>query len=189
MKRRRSRTAVLEHDIAQLAEHALDAAREAGHAAAPAIQGSTESVSRALDKATSTLMEAAERFAQSREVKLAGAAGAARERLAAAAERFAGSIRPRQPRHRVRKLLVAIAVVGGIAALVQSPLRGKLAARLFGAQPDDEESTSITLPSEPISADRAEAAPGGGETPAASTASNGDSVGSAPVKRSDSSRG
>jgi hypothetical protein len=180
---------VLERDIAQLAERALDAARDASQAAAPAIQGSAvqgsaETLTHALERASTTLLEAAERFTPARDARVARATGAAREHLASAAERFAQSIRPAPPRHRLRRVILAAALVGGIVALVQSPLRGKLTARLFGATVDEDDApASITLPSDtsPITVSDV---PVEYEGPAPSTTANGGGVAS----RADSAR-
>jgi len=189
MRSRRSRTAVLERDIAQLAEHALDVARDAGHAAAPAIQSSAEGLTHAFEKATNTLLEAAGRFAQSGDTSVAKATGGARERLAGAAERFAQSIRPKPPAHRMRKLLFAVAVIGGIAALVQSPLRGKLIARLFGPPPDDDVPSSITLPNDTATrASRGESRVASEDTAVSPASGAGDGVASAPSSRADTAR-
>ena len=80
MRGRRNRAAVLEREIAGLAEHALDAAREAGQAAGPAIQHSAEGLSQVFEKATAALLDSAERFAQAREHRASGVATAARGR-------------------------------------------------------------------------------------------------------------
>lgn len=132
--------------ISDLAEHALAAAREAGHAATPALQQTAQGLSKALEKAADALADTGEHFARTGEQRAAVAAHIARERLADASEKFAESIRPRkQKTHRLRNLLIATAVVGGVVALVQSPLRAKITERLFGASPD-EEPESIQLP-------------------------------------------
>jgi hypothetical protein len=142
---RKSRTAVLEHElsaagskavdtIGDIAERALAVAREAGHHATPALQRAAESLAEATEKLADT-----------------EAAHQARARIADASERLAETIRPKPKRHRVRNLLIAAAVVGGVVALVQSPLRGKITERLFGPPPE-EEPDSIELPgSEPYS--------------------------------------
>ena len=46
----------------------------------------------------------------------------------------------------MRNLVIGAAVVGGIVALVQSPLRSKLQERLFGPPPEDDDLPQITLP-------------------------------------------
>ena len=95
--------------------------------------------------------DAGERLARSGEQRAAEAAAIARDRIADASERLADTIRPKPKRHRIRKLLIAVAVLGGVAALVQSPLRAKLTERIFGPPPE-EEPDSIELPgSEPVS--------------------------------------
>src|SRR5205807_8706034 len=105
MSRRRSR-AVLDRDIHEIAEHALDAARDVRKHAGPALQHSAESLSHALEGAASQLAVAAERFAESGEQRTSGASHAARVRLADASERFAQSIRPKKKHRRVRNLLL-----------------------------------------------------------------------------------
>lgn len=143
--RRQSRAAVLERDlskagsraietIGELAEHAIAAAREAGHAAEPALQ-----------RAADTLSEQGDRFARAGEQRAAEAAQVARERIAEASERLAETIRPKKKHHRVRNTLIVVGVIGGVVALVQSPLRAKLTERLFGPPPE-EEPESIQLP-------------------------------------------
>ncbi|MBV8194115.1 MAG: hypothetical protein JOY80_01160 [Candidatus Dormibacteraeota bacterium] len=161
MRRRRgrhSRTAVLERDfaevgsraadtIAELAEHALAVAREIGQHASPALQHSAEGLSRALERAGESLAESGERLARGGEHQAAAAAVNAREHLADASEKLADAIRPKKKHHRVRNAAIALVVVGGVVALVQSPLRAKLTQRLFGPPPDDDdEPESITLP-------------------------------------------
>ena len=162
MRRRQSRTAVLERDLSEagsraaetisdLAEHALAAAREAGHAASPALQQTAQGLSKALEKAADALAETGEHFARTGEKRAAVAAHVARVRLADASEKFAESIRPQKKKsHRVRNVFIAVAVVGGVVALVQSPLRSKVTERLFGSSPE-EEPESFQLPgSEPL---------------------------------------
>ena len=157
MRHRKSRTAVLERDLAevgsraadtitQLAEHALSVAREVGHAASPALQHSAEHLSRALERAGSSLADSGEKLARSGEHQAAEATVHARERLADASEKLAEAIRPKKQHHRVRNTVIALVVAGGVVALVQSPVRAKLTQRLFGPPPDDGEPESITLP-------------------------------------------
>jgi hypothetical protein len=147
---RRSKTAKIERElsdaggravdtISELAEHAVHAAREASRAAAPAVQHSAEAMAKAFEKAAETLSETGGKFARSE------AGITARRRLADASEGFAQSIRPKKRHHRIRNLLIASAVIGGIVAFVQSPLRTKLTERLFGPSPEDEPE-SIQLP-------------------------------------------
>ena len=149
MKGHRSRAALRERDLSEvgsraaetitdLAEHALAAAKEVGHVASPAL-------GRALERAAETLAESGEKLAKTGEAQAAEAASAARVRLADASEKLAEAIRPRKKHHRVRNVAIALVVVGGVVALVQSPLRAKLTQRLFGPPPDDEPE-SITLP-------------------------------------------
>ena len=190
MRGRRSRAAaVLEREIAGLAEHAVEAAREAGQAAGPAIQHSAEGLSQVFEKATTALLDSAERFAQSREHRGSGVATAARLRLADAAERFAASIRPQRKHHRIRNVVVATVTIGGIIALVQSPLRAKVTARFFGSSPEEEIPGSITLPSdESIGAAGFRSSQSYDETPAPASVSEGDGVSSAPSTLSDAAR-
>lgn len=156
MKGKKSRTALRERDlsevgsraaetITELAEHALAAAKEVGSAASPALQHSAEGLSRVLERAAETLAESGEKLAKTGEAQAAEAASAARVRLADASEKLAEAIRPRKRHHRVRNAAIALLVVGGVVALVQSPLRAKVQQRLFGPPPDDEPE-SITLP-------------------------------------------
>jgi hypothetical protein len=147
MRGRRSKATVLERDIAELAEHALDAAREVGHHAGPALHHSAEGLSHALEKAAASLAETADRFAETGDQRAGGATHAARARLADASERFAEAVRPKKKHHRIRNILIATVAIGGVIAFVQSPLRAKLTARLFGPPPEEEPS-SITLPNE-----------------------------------------
>jgi hypothetical protein len=187
MSRRRPGGAVLDRDIHEIAEHALDAARDVRKHAGPALHHSAESLSRALEAAAAQFAIAAERFAEGGEQRASGATHAARARLADASERFAQSIRPKKKHHRVRNLLVAGAAIGGIVALVQSPLRAKLTARLFGPPPD-EEPPSITLPNEqPRESDiKSRDAVG---SPAPSATSEGDGVASGSSVRVDTPQG
>ena len=156
MKGKKSRSALRDRDlsevgsraaetITELAEHALAAAKEVGHVASPALQHSAEGLSRALERAAESLAEGGEKLARTGELQAAEAATVARERLADASEKLADAIRPRKKHHRVRNVAIALVVVGGVVALVQSPLRAKLTQRLFGPPPDDEPE-SITLP-------------------------------------------
>jgi len=196
MRRRHSRTAVLERDfseagsraaetISELAERALAVAREAGHAATPAVQASAQGLSRALEKAAVALSDTGEHLVRSGEPRVAEATNTARVRLADASEKFAESIRPKKKHHRVRNILIAAAVVGGVVALVQSPLRGKIQERLFGPSPDDEPE-SIQLPgSDSVPSQESASASGGIEPGAASSdaAIEGNGVASTPSSR------
>ncbi|MBV9100394.1 MAG: hypothetical protein JO198_05040 [Candidatus Dormibacteraeota bacterium] len=193
MRRRQSRTAVLERDLSEagsraaetisdLAEHALAAARDAGHAASPALQQTAQSLSKALEKAADALAETGEQFARTGEKRAAVAAHIARERLADASEKFAGSIRPKKQSHRIRNLLIATAAIGGVVALVQSPLRGKITERLFGASPEDEPE-SIQLPGSESLAGAEAATPPADVTDAPDVAVEGNGVASAPSAR------
>ena len=69
-------------------------------------------------------------------------------RIADASDKLSTAIRPKKKKtHRVRNLLIGAAVIGGVFALVQSPLRGKIQERLFGPAPsDDDDLPQITLP-------------------------------------------
>jgi len=164
MKHRKSRNALLDRDlteagsraaetISDVAEQAVAIAREVGRAATPALQHSAEGLSHALDRAGESLAVTAERLARSGEQQAADATEAARERIADASEKLAAAIRPRKRKHhRVRNAAIALVVVGGVVALVQSPLRAKLTERLFGPPPDDEPD-SITLPGSEVPVD------------------------------------
>ncbi|MBV8300541.1 MAG: hypothetical protein JOY68_01295 [Candidatus Dormibacteraeota bacterium] len=189
---RKSRTAVLERElsdagakaaetIGEIAEHALAAAREAGHAATPALQHSAAGLSKALEKAAESLADAGERLARSGEGRAAEAAVVARERIANASEKLAETIRPKpKKRHRLRNLVIAAAVVGGVIALVQSPLRNKISERLFGPPPEEEPEsielpgTESSVPETPSSAEQF------GEPAQATSQTEGNGVASAP---------
>jgi len=150
MRRRRSRAAVLDRGraaetISELADHAVTLARGAGSAALPTVQRGAEGLSQVLQSAAGTLAETAEHLAGDARVTAAG--NAARERIADASDKLSTAIRPKKKTHRVRNLLIGAAVVGGVFALIQSPLRTKIQERLFGPAPsDDEELPQITLP-------------------------------------------
>jgi hypothetical protein len=126
MRGRRSRAATLDDiaearnraadTISELAEHAVSLARDAGNAARPAVKLGAEGI------------------------------GNAFERAADASGKLTSAIRPKKKTHKVRNLLIGAAVVGGIFALVQSPLRSKLQERLFGPPPEDDDLPQITLP-------------------------------------------
>jgi hypothetical protein len=202
MGRRHSRTAVLERDfseagsraaetISELADRALAVAREAGHAATPAVQASAQGLSRALEKAAVALSDTGEHLVRSGEPRVAEATNTARVRLADASEKFAESIRPKKKHHRVRNILIAAAVVGGVVALVQSPLRGKIQERLFGPSPDDEPET-IQLPgSDSIPSQESASTSGGIEPGAASSdaAIEGNGVASSTPSSRETSKG
>jgi hypothetical protein len=150
MRSRRSRAAVLDRGraaetISDLADHAVTLARGAGSAALPTVQRGAEGLSQVLQSAAGTLAETAEHLAGDARVTAAG--NAARERIADASGKLSTAIRPKKKTHRVRNLLIGAAVVGGVFALIQSPLRTKIQERLFGPAPsDDEELPQITLP-------------------------------------------
>jgi hypothetical protein len=150
MRSRRSRAAVLDRGraadtISDLADHAVTLARGAGSAALPTVQRGAEGLSQALQTAATTLAETAENLAADGRVSAAG--NAARERIADASDKLSTAIRPKKKTHRVRNLLIGAAIVGGVFALVQSPLRTKIQERLFGPAPsDDDDLPQITLP-------------------------------------------
>jgi hypothetical protein len=150
---------------AEFAGRAVTAARGAQRAATPVLRSaaersapvlrsaaerSAETLSHAAERAAEVLADTAEKLADSGEERAAQATVVARERLADASESLAKAVRPKK-RRRFRKILAAVLVAGGVVALVRSPLRSKLADRLFGAPPDfeDEEPESITLPASP----------------------------------------
>jgi len=131
--------------ISDLADHAVTLARGAGSAALPTVQRGAEGLSQVLQTAATTLAETAETIAADSRVSAAG--NAARERIADASGKLSTAIRPKKKTHRVRNLLIGAAVVGGVFALVQSPLRAKIQERLFGPPPsDDDDLPQITLP-------------------------------------------
>jgi hypothetical protein len=154
MRGRRSRAATLEdiadargraaETISDLAEHAVMIAREAGAAARPTVKHGAEGLSHALERAAGTLAETAEHLAN--DGKVSAASNLARERIADASGKLSTAIRPKKKTHRIRNLLIGAAVIGGIVALIQSPLRGKIQERLFGPPPEDDELPQITLP-------------------------------------------
>jgi hypothetical protein len=123
---RRSRAATLDDitearnraadTISELAEHAVSLARDAGSAALPTVSRGAEGIGHVFGRA------------------------------ADASGKLTSAIRPKKKTHKVRNLLIGVAVVGGIFALVQSPLRSKLQERLFGPPPEDDELPQITLP-------------------------------------------
>jgi hypothetical protein len=191
---RKSRAAVLERElsevgskaadtIGEIAESALAAAREATRHATPVLEKSAESLSKALERAADSLSDAGEKLAKQGEHRAADAAVAARQRIADASERLAQQVRPKaRKRHRVRRLLIAAAVVGGIVALVQSPLRNKISERLFGPPPE-EEPESIELPGAEPEADEVsqpQSAEQFGSPATATGQSEGNGVASAP---------
>ena len=150
MRGRRSRAATLEdiaeargraaETISELAEHAVAIAREAGKNARPTVKHGAEGLSHALERAAGTLAETAEHLSDD------GRINAARGRIADASDKVTAAIRPKKKTHRIRNLLIGAAVIGGIFALVQSPLRSKIQERLFGPPPEDDDLPQITLP-------------------------------------------
>jgi hypothetical protein len=194
---RKSKSAVIEREVSsagsraaevvgeaasELAERAVAAAQNAQRVATPvlrtAAERSAETLSHAAERAAVVLADVGERLAESGEERAGQAAIAARERLADASAALADAVRPKK-RRRFRRVLVLGLVGGGIVALVRSPLRSKLADRLFGAPPDfdDDAPESITLPSRPQAAPAHEDT--GGDAPADehSETSGGDSNG------------
>ena len=150
MRSRRSRAAVLDRGraadtISDLADHAVTIARGAGSAALPTVQRGAEGLSQVLQSAASTLADTAEHLAA--DGKVGSASNAARARIADVSDKLSTAIRPKKQTHRVRNVLIGAAVIGGVAALVQSPLRTKIQERLFGPAPtDDDDLPQITLP-------------------------------------------
>jgi len=151
MRSRRSRAAVLDpgraaDTISDLADHAVTIARGAGSAALPTVQRGAEGLSQVFQSAAGTLAETAEHLVGDNRVGAAG--NAARERIADVSDKLSTAIRPKKKKtHRVRNLLIGAAVIGGVFALVQSPLRGKIQERLFGPAPSgDDDLPQITLP-------------------------------------------
>jgi hypothetical protein len=150
MRSRRSRAAVLDRGraadtISDLADHAVTLARGAGSAALPTVQRGAEGLSQVLQSAAGSLADTAEHLAGDPRVSAAG--NAARGRIADVSDKLSTAIRPKKKTHRVRNLLIGAAVVGGVFALIQSPLRTKIQERLFGPPPsDDDDLPQITLP-------------------------------------------
>jgi hypothetical protein len=154
MRRGRSRAATLDdiaaargratETISDLADNVVALAREAGNAARPTVKQGAEGLSHALEVAAGTLAETAERLANDGRVSAAG--NAARERIADASGKLSTAIRPKRKTHRIRNMMIGAAVIGGIFALIQSPLRSKIQERLFGPAPEDDELPQITLP-------------------------------------------
>jgi hypothetical protein len=131
--------------IGDLADHAVTLARGAGSAALPTVQRGAEGLSQVFQSAAGTLAETAEHLAG--DPRVGAASNAARERIADVSDKLSTAIRPKKKTHRVRNLLIGAAVIGGVFALVQSPLRGKIQERLFGPAPsDDDDLPQITLP-------------------------------------------
>jgi hypothetical protein len=164
------------------AERAVAAAQNAQRVATPvlrtAAEKSAETLSHAAERAAVVLADTAERLAETGEERAGQAAVAARQRLADASVALADAVRPKR-RRRFRRLIVIGAIGGAVVALVKSPLRSKLADRLFGAPPefDDDIPESITLPSSaPVDATSEEAATQD-EHEQASAESGGDSNG------------
>jgi hypothetical protein len=164
---RKSKTALLERELpsagmraaevvgdaaSDLAERAVAAAQSAQRVATPVLRSAAEksagTLSHAAERAAVVLADTAERLADTGEERVGPAVVAARHRLADASEALAVAVRPKR-RHRIRRIVVFSAITGAIVALVKSPLRSKLADRLFGAPPQFEEDIpeSITLPS------------------------------------------
>jgi hypothetical protein len=150
MRSRRSRAAVLDRTraadtISDLADHAVTLARGAGSAALPTVQRGAEGLSQVFQTAAGSLAETAEHLAG--DPRVGAASNAARERIADVSDKLSTAIRPKKKTHRVRNLLIGAAVIGGVFALIQSPLRGKIQERLFGPAPsDDDDLPQITLP-------------------------------------------
>lgn len=150
MRSRRSRAALLDRGraadtISDLADHAVTLARGAGSAALPTVQRGAEGLSQVLQTAAGTLADTAEHIAS--DEKVVAASNAARERIADVSGKLSSAVRPKKKTHRVRNLLIGAAVVGGVFALIQSPLRAKIQERLFGPPPsDDDDLPQITLP-------------------------------------------
>ena len=155
---RKSKTAVIEREVssagsraAEVVGGAVAAAQNAQRVATPvlrtAAEKSAETLSHAAERAAVVLADTAERLADSGEERAGTVAVAARHRLADASEALAVAVRPKR-RRRFRRLVVLSAIAGAVVALIKSPLRSKLADRLFGAPPefDDDIPESITLP-------------------------------------------
>jgi hypothetical protein len=150
MRSRRSRAAVLDRGraadaISDLADQAVTLARGAGSAALPTVQRGAEGLSQVFQSAAGTLADTAEHLAG--DPRVSAASNAARERIADVSDKVSSAVRPKKKTHRVRNLLIGAAVIGGVFALIQSPLRTKIQERLFGPAPsDDDDLPQITLP-------------------------------------------
>jgi hypothetical protein len=150
MRSRRSRAAVLDRGraadtISDLADQAVTLARGAGNAALPTVQRGAEGLGQVFQSAANTLADTAGNLAG--DPRVGAASNAARERIADVSDKLSTAIRPKKKTHRIRNLLIGAAVIGGVFALVQSPLRGKIQERLFGPAPsDDDDLPQITLP-------------------------------------------
>jgi hypothetical protein len=165
------------------AERAVAAAQNAQRVASPvlrtAAERSAETLSHAAERAAVVLADTAERLAETGEERAGQAAVVARQRLADASEALADAVRPKR-RRRFRRLIVVGAIWGAVVALIKSPLRSKIADRLFGAPPefDDDIPESITLPSSaPGDATAAEETATHDDPEQASAESGGDSNG------------
>ncbi len=111
------------------------------------MQRGAEGLSQVLQTAAGTLADTAEHIASDQ--KVIAASNAARERIADVSGKLSTAVRPKRKTHRVRNMLIGVGIIGGIFALIQSPLRAKIQARLFGPPPsDDNDLPQITLPDE-----------------------------------------
>ena len=155
MRGRRSRAATLEditearnraaETISELAEHAVAIAREAGKNAA----SNGQARSRGLEPRARARRRHARGHRRASSRATDASAPRATRRASASPTRpdkLSTAIRPKKKTHRVRNLLIGAAVVGGIFALIQSPLRTKIQERLFGPPPEDDDLPQITLP-------------------------------------------
>jgi hypothetical protein len=156
---RRSKAAVIEKEVtdagskaadtvAEFAGMAVAAARDAQRAATPVLRSaahsSAETLSHAAGKAAEVLADTADRLATT------DAGISARTRIADASEAFAGAVRPKQKRHRIRKLFIVSTILGGIYAVLKyTPLKSKISELAFGPAMDEEEPEPITLPVTP----------------------------------------
>jgi hypothetical protein len=188
MRRGRSRAATLDdiaevrnraaETISELAEHAVAIAKDAGNAARPTVKQGAEGLSRAREVAACSLAMTAERLAN--DDRVSAASNAARERIADASGKLSTAIRPKRKTHRVRNMMIGAAVIGGIFALIQSPLRTKIQERLFGPAPEDDDLPQITLPDDDHEIDVTHASdPDIKRAPAADTEPAADVVGTA----------
>jgi hypothetical protein len=174
----RAATPVIRSAMATAAERA----REAQHAATPVVRSAAataaEALSDAAEHAAEVLADTAERLAQQGTDQADELQLAARTKLADASEQLARRIRPRR-RRRLRAALIITGVIGGITAVLVSPI-GERVRRLLGMgeTPETPPEPGIILPGDQTANDRAPSGEDTPETPAPAgeTATNGDRV-------------
>jgi hypothetical protein len=160
----RSRSAVIERQVAEtgtravekaaetvteLAERAVVVAREAQRVASPALRSaahsSAETLSHAAERAAVVLADAADRLSQEVAEMPISPKGRRAAKAAAKAEMKAG--RPKRWRRRFRRTLMVTGVAGAVYLVVtKTPLKAKLSEMVFGPPLDEEDLEPITLP-------------------------------------------